>query len=101
MSLHQARPHSFLQRAIGVKPSGPDGTWTRKDHLRAAGFNALWAAACTAALWPEGHRNTPGILGIVVLVAFPFAVGALVLRLVAAATNWKRFGQGKSFSLRR
>jgi apolipoprotein N-acyltransferase len=92
---------SPLRRPVGVRPTGPDGTWTRRDHLRAAGWNALWTALCAGVVWlDQDHFGAPGVVGIVAMFAFVFALGAMVLRLIGVVTGWRRYMQGETLKLR-
>jgi len=55
-----------LLRIYGPQPTGADGQWLRRDHLRAAGWHALSAMAAwiiglaglsAADHWPTGTRQ--------------------------------------------
>ena len=35
----------------GIQPTGPGGIWTRRDHLRAAGFSGTVALLLLGAVW--------------------------------------------------
>jgi hypothetical protein len=82
---------SLLTRSFGVQPSGAGGTWTRKDHLKAAGVDAVLVVALVAAIAIEADLRG-GKIGAIggtaaVVVLFPFA--ALCLRLIFAAIGKK------------
>ncbi len=91
-----------LFHPIGIRPTGHDGAWTRRDHLRGAAWNVLWASLCYLAIRIDSAgRGDSSALGIVAMVALVFAAGAALLRLIAAALGWRRYLQGHSFVLRR
>ena len=45
------RAAATVVRPLGVHPTGPNGSWTRGDQLRAAGFSATVAIVCAAVVW--------------------------------------------------
>jgi hypothetical protein len=62
-------PNSLLLRSLDARPTGPNATWTRRDHLRAAGIHALTFAGCVvlaltimafADRWPNGSSLNMG-----------------------------------------
>jgi hypothetical protein len=38
-------------KSRGIQPTGPDGQWTRRDHLRAAGFSGTVALLLLGVAW--------------------------------------------------
>ncbi len=40
-----------LTMHVGARPSGPDGSFTRRDHLKNAGYAALTACGLVVAIW--------------------------------------------------
>jgi hypothetical protein len=45
-------------RPFGVRPTGPNGSWTRGDRLRAAGFSATIALGFAGLEWLGGVADT-------------------------------------------
>jgi hypothetical protein len=77
---------------IGVRRTGPDHTWQRADHLRAAAWNALWVSAAGLGIWLDSlRRGDHSALGIALMAVVAVASGAVVVRLVAAAAGLRRF----------
>ena len=90
------RAAAVAARPLGVQPTGPDGTWTRRDYLRAAGFSstvALGLAALTYAGGALAQRSAVGstmdrvATGMMFLGGFGLvlAIGMTLIHLVKAA----------------
>lgn len=82
----------MLFRRLGVRPTGPNGTFTRKDHLR----SAIWYAVVTVALWGVvlfdhafDEHGLVGWVGLLALIASLLAVAGSVAALVSAALGRK------------
>lgn len=81
---------------IGVKPTGPDGTFTRLDHLRGAGLAAIVGVVLIMISWGVifigdrlGHGKPPGwMLGTMIfcslglILAFAWCVVSLIRALI-------------------
>ena len=70
-----------LNRRIGVTPTGPDGTFTRKDHLRGAGRAAATtfglALVGTIAV-DAGSASNVGISGVYAGVFIMCGLGCML-----------------------
>ena len=75
-------------RRFGIRKTGPDGTWTKGDRLRAASFSAAVALILAGLAWLAGEgdahtaNGSPANLAAAVLELF----GAIGLVLAAIVT---------------
>jgi hypothetical protein len=72
-------------RSFGVRPTGPNGSWTKHDRLRAAGFSATVALGFAGLEWLGGVADTHTTNGSPanLAVAFVLLLGAIGLVLAA------------------
>jgi hypothetical protein len=83
-----------LRRSYGVSPSGARGNFTRRDHLRSAGYSAMLSIALeltsygTAAFGADSPNDSTGAA-----IAFTYTIGAFFLAAMAAIATvrslWK------------
>ena len=83
------RAAATVVRPLGVHPTGPNGSWTRGDHFRAAGFSATVAIVCAAVAWLGGEIGQHTLNGSTVeMVATGLAllgsIGFIMAILMAA-----------------
>jgi len=78
----------ILFRRLGVRPTGPNDTFTRKDHLR----SAMWYAVVTVALWGVvlfdhafDEHGLIGWVGLLALIASLLTLAGSIAALVLAA----------------
>jgi hypothetical protein len=72
---------SMVARARGVQPTGPHGTWTRQDHLRAAGYSGTVALFLLGLAWIGGEieQHTPNGSALDMFGGFLLLLGAIGL----------------------
>jgi len=84
---------SFLTSRLGIKPSGANGTWTRRDHLRAAAFDFAAAVGFLGVMYVYGSLRSNIQIDLVILIAailVLLALAAGAVRLLFAAVGWPR-----------
>lgn len=83
---------SILTRQFGFKPSGPEGTWRRRDHLKAAGLNVCVALALMGVFYLDVWRGGGkfGIVGLAAVLLMLFTLLATLVRLLFAAIGKRR-----------
>src|SRR5690349_4626406 len=102
------RPASFEGRTlgyrIGVTPTGPNGTYTRKDRLRVAGVSGITAVICLAisfggayvASQPPAHGWLGTTASAVMFLSFLLGLIALAAAVVnLGAAPFTRTAPGK------
>jgi hypothetical protein len=72
---------SVVARARGVRPTGPDGTWTRRDRLREAGYSSTVALFLLGLAWigVEIEQRTLNGSSLNMVGGFLLLLGALGL----------------------
>jgi hypothetical protein len=90
---------AVLLTYYGPKPTGEDGVFTRRDHLRGAGLALLAAAACAGLGllsynisfgWPNGAKKTmiAEVYGFILVILSLVAVAAM-LQALWRALFWR------------
>jgi len=82
----------ILVRRLSVRPTGPGGTFTRRDHVR----SATWYALVTIGLWEVvlfdhafDHYGLIGWAGLLALIASLLTLAGSIAALVMAALGRK------------
>ena len=84
--------HGILFRRLSVRPTGPGGTFTRKDHLRSAAWYALATVLLVlVALFDHAldQHGLIGWVGLLAIVASLLTIAGSLAALLSAALGRK------------